>query len=114
MSKINQFGGNWTEAKMEIVVSYAKAYLTIMNKQSWAKTIYFDGFAGSGIIETGENEEVKKGTALRILDITEPSPFDLYYFVELDEGHKSELEKRVQENFLDEMLMLLEQIVMIN
>jgi three-Cys-motif partner protein len=96
---MNQFGGNWTEAKMEIVVSYAKAYLKIMNKQSWVKTMYFDGFAGSGIIETDENEEVKKGTALRILDIVEPSPFDLYYFVELDEVHKNELEKRIQENY---------------
>lgn len=96
---MNQFGGSWTEAKMEIVVSYAKAYLTIMDKQSWAKTMYFDGFAGSGIIETDESEDVKKGTALRILDIVEPSPFDLYYFVELDEAHKAELEKRIQENY---------------
>jgi three-Cys-motif partner protein len=96
---MNQFGGSWTEAKMEIVVSYAKAYLTIMGKQTWAKTMYFDGFAGSGIIETDENEEIKKGTALRILDIIEPSPFDLYYFVELDEGYKSELEKKINEDY---------------
>jgi three-Cys-motif partner protein len=96
---MNQFGGNWTEVKMEIVISYAKAYLTIMNKQDWAKTIYFDGFAGSGIIETNEEKEIKKGTALRILEITDPKPFDLYYFVELKEYHKNELEKRVQENY---------------
>lgn len=98
MSK-NKFGGSWTEAKMEIVVSYAKAYLTIMHKQPWAKTMYFDGFAGSGIIEKGESEEVKKGTSLRILDINKPSQFDLYYFVELNEEHKRELEKRIQENY---------------
>jgi three-Cys-motif partner protein len=98
MSK-NIFGGSWTEAKMNIVVDYAKAYLTIMNKQFWAKTIYFDGFAGSGIIETNENEDVKKGTALRILDIKEPATFDIYYFVELNEAHKKELEKRVNENY---------------
>ncbi len=96
---MNQFGGNWTEAKMEIVVSYAKAYLTIMGKQHWAKTMYFDGFAGSGIIEGEEAEYVKKGTALRILDIIEPSPFDLYYFVELNPQNKEELEKRIQENY---------------
>lgn len=63
MSNNNKFGGNWTEAKMEIVVSYAKAYLMIMNKQTWAKTMYFDGFAGSGIIESQQKEELKKGTA---------------------------------------------------
>jgi three-Cys-motif partner protein len=96
---MNQFGGSWTEAKMDIVVSYAKAYLKIMGKQSWAKTLYFDGFAGSGIIEIDEKEEIKKGTALRILDIVEPSPFDLYYFVELDESHKNQLEKRIQEDY---------------
>ncbi len=96
---MNQFGGSWTEKKMEIVVSYAKAYLTIMKEQLWAKTIYFDGFAGSGIIETDENEDIVKGTALRILDIVEPASFDLYYFVEIDESHKLQLEKRVQENY---------------
>ena len=98
MSK-NKFGSSWTKEKMKIVVDYAKAYLNIMNKQTWAKTIYFDGFAGSGIIEMGENEEVKKGTALRILDIIEPKSFDIYYFVELNEDHKKELEKNVQENY---------------
>jgi len=67
-----------------------------MNNQTWAKTIYFDGFAGSGIIET---DEIIKGTALRILDIKDPKPFDLYYFVELDEEHQKELEKRVQDNY---------------
>ncbi len=96
---MNQFGGNWTEAKMEIVVSYAKAYLTIMQKQSWAKTIYFDGFAGSGIIDTEKSDEIQKGTALRVLDLENPFRFDIYYFVELNEGYKLELEKRVNENY---------------
>lgn len=41
---MNQFGGSWTETKMEIVVSYAKACLTIMNKQDWAKTNLFRRF----------------------------------------------------------------------
>ena len=85
--------------KMKIVVDYARAYLKIMNKQHWAKTVYFDGFAGSGIVETNESEEVRKGTALRILEITEPTPFDLYYFVELNEDYKRQLEERVNENY---------------
>lgn len=96
---MNQFGGNWTEAKMDIVVSYAKAYLTIMKEQKWAKTIYFDGFAGSGVIETEETNDKMKGTALRILDISEPAGFDMYYFVELDEANKEQLEQRIQENY---------------
>jgi three-Cys-motif partner protein len=95
---MNQFGGNWTEAKMEIVVGYAKAYLTIMNKQDWVKTLYFDGFAGSGLIDATDKEEAIKGTALRILDIDRPRPFDLYYFVEKDEKNKKALETLVNAN----------------
>jgi three-Cys-motif partner protein len=96
---MNQFGGNWTEAKMEIVVNYAKAYLTIMNKQTWAKTIYFDGFAGSGLIGADESKEAIKGTALRILDIEQPKPFDIYYFVEKNEKNKLSLQSMIEENY---------------
>jgi len=96
---MNQFGGSWTEAKMEIIVSYARAYLTIMNKQAWAKTLYFDGFAGSGLISSDDSEEIKKGTALRILDIILPRPFDTYYFVELDEDYKRSLEAHINTNY---------------
>jgi hypothetical protein len=75
---MNQFGGEWTDRKMRIVVDYAKAYLTIMAKRNY-KTIYFDGFAGSGSIydEDGDEEKTKKGTALQILDIDNPKSFVL-------------------------------------
>jgi three-Cys-motif partner protein len=96
---MNHFGGTWTEAKMEIIVSYAQAYLKIMNKQPWAKTLYFDGFAGSGLISSPEDGEFKKGTALRILDIVEPRPFDIYYFVELKEKYKAVLESCIQSGY---------------
>ncbi len=96
---MNQFGGSWTEAKMEIIVSYAKAYLTIMNKQSWVKTLYFDGFAGSGLIVSDGSDEIKKGTALRILDIVTPKPFDIYYFVELDSDYKEALEHTISTKY---------------
>jgi three-Cys-motif partner protein len=96
---MNQFGGNWTEAKMEIVVDYAKAYLTIMNKQNWVKTLYFDGFAGSGLIGAKETKEAIVGTALRILNIEDPKPFDIYYFVEKDEKNKLSLEAKIEESY---------------
>ena len=98
-NKVNQFGGSWTEAKMEIVVNYAKAYLIIMNKQDWVKTLYFDGFAGSGII--GANDKEIKGTALRILDIADPKPFDIYYFVEKDKKNKDSLEASIKKYYPD-------------
>jgi three-Cys-motif partner protein len=94
-----QFGGSWTDQKMKIVVDYARAYLTIMAKQSWIKTIYFDGFAGSGVITAEDSNEIRKGTALRIMDITSPKPFDMYYFVELNNDYKCTLERHIQESY---------------
>ena len=94
-----QFGGNWTESKMQIIVEYAKAYLVIMNNQEWAKTLYFDGFAGSGLIEVDGEEEVVKGTSLRILDIILPKPFDTYYFVEKNEKYKIALENKINSEY---------------
>lgn len=78
---MNHFGGDWTKQKIEMVVDYAKAYLTIMNKYPQYKTLYFDGFAGSGLIKK-EQIEVIKGAAIRILEIDSPKIFDMYYFVE--------------------------------
>jgi hypothetical protein len=51
---MNQFGGDWTSLKIEILVEYAKAYLTIMKKHSYWRTLYFDGFAGTGFIIKGK------------------------------------------------------------
>jgi three-Cys-motif partner protein len=86
---------------MQIVIDYAKAYLTIMGKQPWAKTLYFDGFAGSGEIEIEKANKFLKGAALQILDVNTPKPFDLYYFVELNEEHKRNLEDQIRENYSD-------------
>lgn len=81
---MNEFGGDWTKIKIEILVEYAKAYLTIMNKQEFFKLLYFDGFAGSGHIVKDKkiNLDVTVGAAKRILEIEKPRPFDEYYFVE--------------------------------
>ncbi|HRI20365.1 MAG TPA: three-Cys-motif partner protein TcmP [Panacibacter sp.] len=98
---MNQFGGDWTERKIEIVVEYAKAYLTIMNKYPQFKCLYFDGFAGSGNIYKEDKVEfdIIKGAAIRILEIDFPKSFDTYYFVELDETNKNELEKLADAKF---------------
>lgn len=94
---MNHFGGNWTKIKIEILVEYAKAYLTIMNNRSFFKLLYFDGFAGSGEIVkiTDDTEEgtvdvdITIGAARRIIEIDDPRAFDEYYFVEMKpENHK--------------------------
>ncbi len=98
---MNQFGGDWTERKIEIVVEYAKAYLTIMNKYPHFSCLYFDGFAGSGNIYKDDKVEIDiiKGAAIRILEIDYPKTFDTYYFVELNERNKIELEQLVNKEF---------------
>ncbi len=98
---MNQFGGNWTQQKIEMVVAYAKAYLIIMNKYPQFKLLYFDGFAGSGNIYKNDETDfdIIKGTALRILEINQPKPFDLYYFVEKDIKNKNELEALIEQDF---------------
>lgn len=98
---MNQFGGNWTQQKIEMVVAYAKAYLVIMNKYPQFKPLYFDGFAGSGDIYKNEETDIDiiKGAAIRILEIDQPKIFDTYYFVEKDEKNKEELEKAIKLDF---------------
>lgn len=98
---MDPFGGDWTEKKIQIIVDYAKAYLTIMNKYPQYKCLYFDGFAGSGnIYKSNEVDfEVIKGAAVRILEISYPKSFDIYYFVELNEKNKSDLETIIKEQF---------------
>ena len=99
---MNRFGGDWTQQKIEIVISYAKAYLVIMNKYPQFKTLYFDGFAGSGNIykeDFIDDIEMIKGTAVRILEIDNPKSFDTYYFVEKNENNKERLQETVNNNF---------------
>lgn len=111
MSSKNNWGGSWTEQKLDCFESYVKAYLTIMNvyrdKRNW-KLIYFDGFAGSG--DRGDNlsredetalqaemfdgdwvqeREVNlyQGAAERVVRLEQMMRgFDYYYFVEKDES----------------------------
>lgn len=89
----NEFGGIWTETKIEILEKYASAYLYIMNKQNFHLT-YFDGFAGSGEIKIGNKKAFKiiEGAAKKVLGIAIPRSFDIYYFVEKDEEKKRLLE----------------------
>ncbi|MBA4195953.1 MAG: hypothetical protein C0459_00205 [Chitinophaga sp.] len=95
---MNQFGGDWTQRKIEIVYDYAKAYLTIMKSYQF-KCLYFDGFAGSGNIYNNNliDIDIIKGAAIRIIEINDPKSFDIYYFVELDEANKLQLEASIKQ-----------------
>lgn len=119
MDKISEpkskWGGNWTEIKLEAFENYVNAYLTIMNAQKqkyngWPTTIYFDGFAGSGIRSSAtieqkqslfndyfakEETELYKGSAERVLSLTQK--FDYYFFVDNDKASINSLEKKLLE-----------------
>jgi len=101
---MNNFGGDWTKIKIEILVEYAKAYLHIMNvhatRYNW-KLLYFDGFAGSGYIEKDKSYgvEVTVGAARRIIELANPRPFDQYYFVEKDPKNFGLLKKSTKDAF---------------
>jgi three-Cys-motif partner protein len=98
---MNNFGGDWTKIKIEILVEYAKAYLQIMKKHPYYKLMYFDGFAGSGFIVKDRkiNIDITMGAARRIIEIFEPRPFDSYYFVEKDPKNFELLKENTKDAF---------------
>jgi three-Cys-motif partner protein len=101
------FGGEWTERKLKALGDYLNAYLTIMKRNRRAqflRTIYLDGFAGSGRryarqvmddhatlaeLQETETQEFYKGSARRALELAKP--FDQYIFVEIDDEAAKEL-----------------------
>ncbi len=95
---MNNFGGDWTKIKIEILVEYAKAYLNIMKDRKFFKLMYFDGFAGSGFIIKNKKIDVyiTVGAARRIIELSDPKPFDSYYFVEKDLKNFRLLEKNTK------------------
>lgn len=119
-SKKANWGGPWTEQKLDTFEKYVKAYLAIMNsnrdKYDW-KLLYFDGFAGSGsrTLEETSNEiqeasnlfesevtldelRVYQGAAERVVGLEKHNKgFDAYYFVDTDENSRSSLEEKLSE-----------------
>ncbi len=98
---MNNFGGDWTKIKIEILVEYAKAYLKIMKDRKFYELMYFDGFAGSGSIinDKQTNVDVTIGAARRVIEISEPRSFDSYYFVEKDPKNYQLLEESTKKAF---------------
>lgn len=112
---MKDFGGDWTENKLDTFIAYVTAYLTILNKYKskygW-KTVYFDGFAGAGthIIQASQeknlfsfdysDEELSettlyKGAVARVLELPEPFRFDRYIFVDKDKSSVESLRQLV-------------------
>ena len=97
MASQHQFGGAWTEEKLDRVRKYLAAYTTIFTQNARAatlRTIYVDAFAGTGyrtassqhtstalpLFADEDATSLQQGSAASALE-TEP-PFDHYLFIE--------------------------------
>lgn len=104
----NEWGGPWTERKLDAFTKYVQSYLRIMQNNPYWRTIYFDGFAGSGkkeqrksdllrqlAIEYAE-ERVYEGSAERVIKIKDDLAFDFYYFIDTKESSLRNLERHLK------------------
>lgn len=103
-----KWGGYWTEMKLEAFSKYVWSYLQIMKKMAYWKTIYFDGFAGCGSRQnkksqlfvqlnlTGEDEDLYKSSAERVLSIKGDLSFDYYYFIDTNEKAIDTLQSKLE------------------
>ncbi len=98
---MNEFGGEWTKIKIDIIADYVSAYLKIMNRSRFLKLIYFDGFAGSGTIKQCNKNASMHGAAVRILSIDQPKTFDVYYFVEKHRNSYNLLSELINTKFVN-------------
>ncbi|MCO5252295.1 MAG: three-Cys-motif partner protein TcmP [Candidatus Kapabacteria bacterium] len=101
------WGGSWTTRKLDAFAKYVSAYLKIMNNQRHWKTIYFDGFAGSGdrnitstelyesLLFTQEEEAGYKGAAERVLTLPDNLAFDYYYFIDNNKVSLENLKQKI-------------------
>ena len=78
MSELQQFGGDWTIEKLDILTSYLDAYLTALKNMRFGK-IYVDAFAGTGTITTRDGSRQVSGSAR--LSLLAQNHFDQYYFI---------------------------------
>jgi three-Cys-motif partner protein len=86
--------GRWSVRKNDMVEYYASIYASITANASIRLTRYYiDGFANRGLSRVRDNNEVVRGSALRLLDIEHP--FDSYIFVEKDPERARDLRSNV-------------------
>lgn len=95
----DDWGGKWTQDKIDIFLKYLNAYLTIMSRYNF-RLIYFDGFAGSGKIGSGlKNQELIEGVATQVISFEKPIEFNIYYLVDLNKKKAQNLESLIRSQF---------------
>ncbi len=102
----HEFGGVWTDKKLELLRKYMDFYATALKNFPFRK-IYIDAFAGTGYrsrksskeqaaLNFPEFQELTKGSARIALEV-EPA-FDEYIFIEKNRNRFKEL-KKLQDDF---------------
>src|SRR5215207_7257806 len=113
MASTHQFGGHWTDNKLDRLRKYLTAYIRIFTANRWAaryRTTFVDAFAGTGYrnlpkesrpeyvsmfledtpVYDEEMQSFQKGSAQIALE-TDP-PFNRYLFIEKNREYIKELE----------------------
>lgn len=109
----HQFGGPWTERKLNALRAYLEAYQRIFKRNPRAqyfKTIYVDAFAGTGerdVAEAGaqtslfgydeETRHYQEGSVRIALSL--PEKFHRYIFLDRKAGHVDQLRGLVRRDF---------------
>lgn len=112
MSK-QEFGGDWTEEKLNRIRKYLPAYVHVL-KGKGLKYFYIDAFAGTGYRELKDTESQRESQALLLPELVEEETqkfldgsarialqtkprFNKYIFIEKNRNKIAELEKLKQE-----------------
>jgi three-Cys-motif partner protein len=86
--------GRWSVRKNDMVEYYAQVYSQITaNANAKFTRYYIDGFANRGLSRIRDSNEIVKGSALRLLDLS--APFDRYVFVERNPQRADDLRRNV-------------------
>jgi three-Cys-motif partner protein len=119
----NEFGGLWTQRKLEVLSKYLSAYTRIFRKNPSAQfytTSYVDAFAGTGVLRRpalggiaklipgmAEAEaEFRKGSVRRALEVK--PPFDKYVLIEKNAQQCREL-KALAAEFPEKQIEVIEE-----
>ncbi|MCY3693381.1 MAG: three-Cys-motif partner protein TcmP, partial [Chloroflexi bacterium] len=115
ISDMNEFGGTWTQNKLQILRGYLESYTTALKKQDF-NLVYVDAFAGTGYINPNSPDEKQaqpvwgeeldeeareffKGSTRLALEVAD-RPFDKFLFIEQNRSFIGAL-NALKEEFAD-------------
>ena len=110
----NNFGGKWSEAKLDALSKYLQAYVQALKNTNFKK-YYIDAFAGQGDsseVSSDENQTIlfngaadesklyRRGSPIHALKVQ--PPFDHYIFVDANKDYIERLKGRIKQKVLDQ------------